>query len=115
MTTRFLRFPGGKAKALTFSYDDGVAADKRLIDIFRANGMKGTFNINAGCFGTEEGAPRTTGRMSVSETLDTYKDDVCEVACHAYTHPFLNHCDTAVACGEILDDRRVLESIYILL
>lgn len=27
-------FPGGKAKALTMSYDDGKVQDRRLIDIF---------------------------------------------------------------------------------
>ena len=39
-------FPGGRTKALTFSYDDGVIADRRLIEIFRENGLKGTFNLN---------------------------------------------------------------------
>ena len=29
-----MRFPGGKQKTLTFSYDDGVVFDKRLSDIF---------------------------------------------------------------------------------
>lgn len=38
MIARFLRFPGGKAKALTFSYDDGVEQDIRLIEIFRKHG-----------------------------------------------------------------------------
>lgn len=33
ITTKWLRFPGGKTKALTFSYDGGVTADKRLVDI----------------------------------------------------------------------------------
>ena len=27
---KYMRFPEGRAKALTFSYDDGVAADKNL-------------------------------------------------------------------------------------
>ena len=35
---RYLRFPGGKGKALTFSYDDGDAADIRLIDILENMG-----------------------------------------------------------------------------
>ena len=29
----FLRFPEGKAKAVTFSYDDGSPFDKRLADM----------------------------------------------------------------------------------
>ena len=37
-------YPGGKIKALTFSYDDGVRFDGKLIEIFNRYGMKGTFN-----------------------------------------------------------------------
>ena len=42
----FMRYPGGKRKALTFSYDDGVVQDERLAGIFDRYGMKGTFNFN---------------------------------------------------------------------
>lgn len=42
----FMRYPGGKAKAVTFSYDDGVAQDKKLAEIFDKYGMKATFNFN---------------------------------------------------------------------
>ena len=38
-------------KALTFSYDDGVTQDKRLIKILNKYGLKCTFNINSGLFG----------------------------------------------------------------
>lgn len=41
-------YPGGKAKVVTFSYDDGVRFDGKLIEIFNRHGMKGTFNLNAG-------------------------------------------------------------------
>ena len=34
-------FPGGKAKALTMSYDDGKVQDRRLIDIFNKYFMRG--------------------------------------------------------------------------
>ena len=47
MSAIYLRYPGGKLKALTFSYDDGVETDKRLIDIFKKHNLKGTFNINS--------------------------------------------------------------------
>ena len=46
MSAIYLRYPGGKLKALTFSYDDGVETDKRLIDIFKKHNLKGTFNIS---------------------------------------------------------------------
>lgn len=41
----FMRYPGGKPKALTFSYDDGSVQDKRLAEIFDKYGMKSTFNF----------------------------------------------------------------------
>lgn len=44
---RFLRFPGGKLKAVTFSYDDGVTADIRFSELLEKYGLKGTFNINS--------------------------------------------------------------------
>lgn len=47
MDYRFLRFPGGKQKAVTFSYDDGVKSDIRLAEIFDKYGVKATFNINS--------------------------------------------------------------------
>lgn len=38
MRSVFMRYPGGKAKAVTFSYDDGVRQDKRLSEIFNRYG-----------------------------------------------------------------------------
>ena len=35
----------GKKKAVTFSFDDGVTQDIRLIEIFNKYGLKGTFNF----------------------------------------------------------------------
>ena len=38
----------GKQKAVTFSYDDGVCQDRRLVDMFNYYHVKATFNINSG-------------------------------------------------------------------
>ena len=46
MKSIFLRYPGGRAKAVTFSYDDGNESDIRLASIFDKYGMKCTFNFN---------------------------------------------------------------------
>ena len=115
MGSLFLRFPGGKAKALTFSYDDGVEQDMQLVEIMRKHGLKGTFNINAGIIapeGTVHPKGRIGRRMTASQILDCYKDDVCEVACHAYSHPFLERCSSAEVCMEVLEDRKVLEALF---
>ena len=108
MITRYLRFPGGKSKALTFSYDDGVEQDIRLIDVFRKHGLKGTFNLNSGLFGQQD----KHRRLTAEEAKQVYTPDVCEAACHGAHHGTLGACDTAVACLEVLDDRRTLEKLF---
>lgn len=47
MNYRFLRFPGNKPKAVTFSYDDAPRFDIRLIEILNKYNMKATFNLNS--------------------------------------------------------------------
>ena len=37
-----------KRKAVTFSFDDGVMDDIRLVEIFNKYGLKATFNLNSG-------------------------------------------------------------------
>lgn len=46
MRYKFVRFPGGKAKAITLSYDDGVKNDLKLLEIINRYGIKATFNLN---------------------------------------------------------------------
>nr|WP_300837907.1 hypothetical protein [uncultured Acetatifactor sp.] len=53
MAEIFMRFPKGKSKALTLSYDDGVEQDVRLMEIMDQYGLKGTFNLNSGLFAPE--------------------------------------------------------------
>lgn len=115
MTTIFMRFPGGKAKALTLSYDDGVEQDIRLIEIMKANGLKGTFNINTGCYAAE-GTVYPEGqihrRMSKSLAKKTYLDSGMEVAVHTLTHPYLEWEAENVCAYEVLQDRKNIEEDY---
>ena len=55
-------YPDGKSRALTFSYDDGVVQDRRLVAILNQYGMKGTFNLNYGYLGFQ-GTQEMNGRM----------------------------------------------------
>ena len=105
---RYLRFPGGKGKALTFSYDDGDAADIRLIDIFRKHGMKGTFNLNSGVMG----AVGKLTRVTAEDAPGIYTEDVCEVACHALTHAVLKGDNPIEVWNQVLQDRINLEKIF---
>ncbi|MFR6641754.1 MAG: polysaccharide deacetylase family protein [Christensenellales bacterium] len=74
-----LRFPNFKAKAVTFSYDDGSTNDRRLVKIFNDHGLKATFNLNSGRI-------RTGDEWSVceDELLDLYRGH--EIAVHGVEH-----------------------------
>lgn len=50
MKIKFLRFPEGKTKAVTLSYDDGVEQDIKLVEMMTDYGFYGTFNLNSLCF-----------------------------------------------------------------
>lgn len=106
----FMRFPDGKAKALTLSYDDGVIQDKRLIEILKPYGIKATFNINSGWFAENDAVDG--GRMSLKQVKELYTNSGHEVAVHALTHPFLEKLPLAIAVDEVLQDRKNLEEIF---
>lgn len=101
-------FPEGKAKVLTMSYDDGKIEDKRLIEIFDANKIKGTFNLN---FGLIDGTMYNQDhpRIQKSEIKELYKNH--EVATHCYTHPTIERCPLTEVAFEILEDRKGLEGL----
>ena len=44
---RFLRFPEGKLKAVTFSYDDGTRSDLRLAGRLQHYNLRCTFNLSS--------------------------------------------------------------------
>lgn len=46
-------YPGGKTKALTFSFGDGKIHDRRIVQRFEKYGLKGTFHLNSGRLGKE--------------------------------------------------------------
>ena len=48
MIYHFMRYPGGKPKAVTLSYDDGVIQDIRMAQVLDKYGLKCTFNLCSG-------------------------------------------------------------------
>ena len=94
-------FPGGKFKALTMSYDDGVIDDERLVSIFNKYGIKGTFNINAGLSSPQ--------KLPMERLKELYAGH--EIATHCYTHPTLTRCPMITVATEILKDRAELEEL----
>ena len=101
MVRFFMRFPDGKKKAATFSYDDGVKADIRFIEILNKYGLKSTFNINAGLAKVNQ-----FNRLSLDD-LSYYEGH--EIATHGYTHPFFSQLPPEVVTFEIAKDRMELE------
>ncbi len=115
MATIFMRFPGGRDKALTLSYDDGVEQDIRLIDIMKKHGLKGTFNLNSGLYapeGTVYPEGQVHRRMTLAAAQELYLNSGMEVAVHGLTHPFLERLPANICTYEVLQDRINLEKEY---
>ena len=104
----------GKMKAVTFSYDDGVTQDLRVIEMLNRYGMKGTFNLNFGGLGT-----RYSGMI---EDTFVYRDKVFahdvktiyeghEVASHTLNHPDLTKCDEEKIIYQVEEDRKRLSEL----
>jgi peptidoglycan/xylan/chitin deacetylase (PgdA/CDA1 family) len=97
-----MSFPGGKHKVLTMSYDDGKAADKRLLQIFNTYGVKGTFHINSGMLGNGD-------RLTAEEVAGLYQGH--EVSAHTLTHPTIARSPKEQLVYEVFEDRKNLEHI----
>ncbi len=91
-----------KMKALTFSFDDGVFQDRRLVEIFDKYALKCTFNLNSGKMGTGTRIPR-------EEIKDLYKNH--EVAVHTVNHPRLWELTDEEIVNEVEDDRIALSKM----
>ena len=106
------RYPGGKKKAVTFSYDDGVEQDIRLTELFRKYGVKATFNLNSGL--DESGSWNFKGvevrRIPFAQMPEVYRGQ--EIACHASTHPNLEELSPRELHWELWNDRKTLESRF---
>ncbi len=96
----------GKAKALTFSYDDGQEYDRRLVEIFNAHGLKGTFHLNSGTLGGSTGAEDF---VKPEEVASLYAGH--EVACHGVQHKNLPSLPGQQVMVELAEDRKALENL----
>ncbi|MBQ4109980.1 MAG: polysaccharide deacetylase family protein [Clostridia bacterium] len=104
----FLRFPGGKFKALTLSYDDAVTADIKLIEILNKYGIKATFNISS-CFFAKDDNGHYLSRETALKLYSLYGH---EPAIHTATHRFITELPTAVAMDEVVNDKKALEKMF---
>ena len=97
---QFLRFPGGKPKAVTLSYDDGIRDDLRFSDIITGHGFKCTFNYNCG------------SPLSDDEVQEYVLSRGHEIAVHGAQHRAEGLLRPIEGIREILDCRLALESRF---
>ncbi len=104
----------GKKKAITFSFDDGVTQDIRLIEILNEYGLKGTFNLNSGFLGNEwslnrNGVDVRHDKVKPEEVSKIYAGH--EVAVHTCTHPNLTTLSEEEIVKQVEEDRLALEKL----
>lgn len=103
-----------KMKAVTFSYDDGVTQDIRLIELLNQYGLKCTFNLNSERLG-KKGTMTRVGKRICSYTIHPedvkYIYDGHEVAVHTLTHPNLTKLDDAEVIRQVEQDRLNLSEL----
>ena len=104
----------GKLKAVTFSFDDGVTQDKRLIEILNKYGLKATFNLNSAILGTNGELNRNDhivrhDKNHANEVAKIYKGH--EVAVHTLVHPNLTGLSDDGVIWQVEEDRKLLESL----
>ena len=104
----------GKKKAITFSFDDGVTQDIRMIEILDKYGLKATFNLNSGKFGTSypyESNGKVVDRRLIEPTQvkELYKNH--EVAVHTVGHFNLTELSDSCVTWQVETDRRLLEEL----
>ena len=103
-----MRFPGGKLKAMTFSYDDGVSADYRLVELMRKYHIKGTFNINTVYYKNEASPDHHVTKDFLKELAN---DPQFEITCHGHSHPYYTLIPQSAAINDIITNRKNLEEI----
>ncbi len=99
MYVEFL-YPGGREKAVTFSYDDGRIYDRRLVELFNRYRLKATFNLNSGLLNQD-------GFVKTMELKNLYKGH--EIAAHGVNHRYLRQLTKEQLICEMWEDRRNLE------
>ena len=103
-----------KLKAVTFSYDDGVTQDQRLIELFDRYGLRATFNLNSGLFGRagallREDVTVAHVRPRAEEIAAIYRGH--EIAAHTLTHPKLTQLSDGEIAREVEEDRLALSEL----
>lgn len=104
----------GKMKAVTFSYDDGVTQDIRLIELLNKYGLKCTFNLNSEYLGNPGFLKQGFGRIAHYKVHPDHVKEVYEgheVAVHTLTHPNLTMQTDEEVIHQVEQDRLNLSEL----
>lgn len=111
----FMRFADqNKKKAVTFSFDDGVTQDIRLIELLNKYDLKCTFNLNSELLGQRGILIRDTQRIAhykIHPTDVKYIYEGHEVAAHTLTHPNLTRLEDTEIIRQVERDRLNLSEL----
>ena len=105
MRYQFLRFPEGKTKAVTLSYDDGCEFDVKFSDIITSYGLKCTFNLNCDALRGDKHLSKETVKEKILARGH-------EVAVHGSFHRAEGKIRPIEGIREVLDCRLELEKKY---
>lgn len=108
MYYEFLRFPGGKPKAVTLSYDDGCRDDIKFSETINRYGLKGTFNINSGFIAKTQNERCLTAEEMKKYIIDTGN----EIAVHGEFHRAPGKQRPIEGIKDVLNCRIKLEQLF---
>ena len=103
-----------KLKAVTFSYDDGITQDIRLIELLNKYDLKCTFNLNSELLG-KNGTLERNGmiishyKIHPSDVRSIYNGH--EIAAHTLTHPLLTKLNEEEIIRQVENDRLNLSDL----
>lgn len=105
-------YSNGLKKAVTFSYDDGILQDRRLVQLFNQYGIKSTFNLNYGLL-SEDGYWENQGvivkRLPLEEVVSLYEGH--EIANHGLQHPNIAAASFTEKQLQIVEGKKRLEEL----
>lgn len=104
MRYQFLRFPQGKTRAVTFSYDDGCQPDLRFAETLSQYGLKCTFNLNS------DESMKTP--LTKEQAEQAFLEKGHEIAVHGYMHRAAGALRPIEGIQEYLNCRLELEQRY---
>lgn len=103
MAAVLMRFPGGRRKAYTMSYDDGSVHDKRFAETLARYAIKATLNIQTREIGFD------AGKLSWDEIKELAASPLLEIAAHGHRHLSLAAVEDGVAAYDVVKNREMLE------